>query len=50
MKASQLTTGYYSPMQTDISQIIGQILPLMVIAMVFAMVIPMFKGLSREVA
>lgn len=50
MKASQLMTGYYSPQQTDISQIIAMIMPLMTIAMVFAMVMPMFKGIVREVA
>jgi hypothetical protein len=51
MRAQQLTTGYYTPAQTsDISTLINQILPVVMLAMVFAMVVPMFKGLTRGIS
>lgn len=45
----QLTT-YYRPAQLDISQILNSVLPIMMLAMVFAMIVPMFRGLTREIA
>ena len=45
----QLTT-YYRPAQMDMTTILNAILPIMMLALVFSMIMPMFKGITKEMA
>jgi len=45
----QLTT-YYRPAQMDMTSILNAILPIMMLALVFSMIMPMFKGITKEMA
>jgi hypothetical protein len=55
MGAMQVRPGQYvaypgavSPYQTDMTSMISQIMPLIILMMLFGMIMPMFKGMTES--